>query len=527
VKRRLLLAFALAGCASAAPESAGVPPAPVRLGSTRFLQRDPIASLAFSPDGTRVAAGDVAGGVVLWDVASGEAIARLEGLDDVASAVAVSLDGTRVAAMTLAMRAVIWDAADGRTSVRIGAPDLGTPLHCGIAWTRAGSRLALVALKTLVADARDGSIVASWDHGNGVGWSVAFSPDGALLVDGGYGVRVVDPATGKTVTELADPAPRSSFNSLAGAVFVSDGARVVEAVIGNGVALRRDGDAPVRRLETAPGDVGVCAISADGSRFAVCANDGVVSVWDWAAGRAIARIRPPGVGVHAIAFSPDARRLATAGGEGRVRVWDAATGDEVVAAPCHAGAVLAVASSPDGVHVATAGRDGTVRLWDARTATEERVLLREIGPVHAVAFSADGRLVAAGGWERKVTVVDAATGDVRSVSPELTDDVRAIAFAADGKAAAVAAPVPTCPPGHTDRVTAAVLCDGGRTIVSASWDGTIRRWDAATGRETGRAEEPGIEFTALAVSPDGRTAWAGRSDGTVVGYPLSALSDRK
>jgi WD40 repeat protein len=520
VRRRLLLAFALAGCASATPEPPDVPAAAVRLGSPRFLQRDPIASLAFSTDGTRVAAGDVAGRVVLWDVAAGETVGRLEGLDDVASAVAVSSDGTRVAAMTLAMHAVVWDA-NGRECSRIVMPDMG-PMHCGIAWTRDGARLALGGVKTLVADARDGSTVATWDHT--VIWSVAFSPDGALLAEGGYRVRVVDPSTGKTVSELADPAPRSSFNSLAGAVFVTDGARVVEAVIGNGVALRRDGDAPVTRLEIASGDVGVCAISPDGSRFAVCTNDGVVSVWDWAEGHAIAHIRPPGVGVHAIAFSPDARLVATGGGEGRVRIWDAATGGEIAPAAGHAGPVLAVAVSPDGCRVATAGRDGTVRLWDARTAAEERVLMRAIGPVHAVAFSADGRLVAAGGWDRKVTVVDAATGEIRSVSAELTDDVRAIAFSAGGTATSVAAAPSKCPPGHTDRVTATATCDGGRTIVSASWDGTVRRWDAATGRETGRVEDADVEFTALALSPGGRTVWAGRSDGTVVGYPLDSLT---
>jgi WD40 repeat protein len=527
------LSIALAGCAATnsgagdvaadTGPAADAPAARLVLGSARFLQVDPIESLAWSVDGTAIAAGDLSGCVVSWDAGSGAPVRRFEGLDGAASAVAPSPDGARVAAMTQNQHAAVWDTADGNLMFRAGTTDAGGAQRCSAAWTRDGSHLALGAVRTLVVDGRDGGPVAQWDHG--VVWSLAFSPDGALLAEGGYGARVLDSATGKTVSELNDPTPRMSFNALTGAVHVSDRAVVVEAVLGSGVALRRDGaSGPVRRLEVADGDIGACAISPDGDRLALVGPDGTVRLWTWTGGREIARFRPSRGGVLAVAFSPDGLRVATGGGEGRVRIWDAATGAEIAPPPGHAGAVLAVAASSDGARVATAGSDGTVRLWDARTGREERVLLHEAGPVHAVAFSADGRLVAAGGWERKITVVEAATGTVRTVSPEQAEDVRAVAFAAEGNAEAVAPASRTCPQGHTDRVTAALPCDGGRSLVSASWDGTVRLWDLATGAEKGRIEDPGIEFTALAVGPGDRFVWAGRSDGTVIGYPWAELS---
>ncbi len=37
--------------------------------------------------------------------------------------------------------------------------------------------------------------------------------------------------------------------------------------------------------------------------------------------------------------------------------------------------------------------------------------------------------------------------------------------------------------GHTDNVSSVVFSPDGQTLVSGSWDGTIKLWDAATGAE--------------------------------------------
>jgi WD40 repeat protein len=42
------------------------------------------------------------------------------------------------------------------------------------------------------------------------------------------------------------------------------------------------------------------------------------------------------------------------------------------------------------------------------------------------------------------------------------------------------------PPGHTDTVENAAFSPDGKRIVSASDDGTLRLWDAATGHPIGQ-----------------------------------------
>jgi len=62
--------------------------------------------------------------------------------------------------------------------------------------------------------------------------------------------------------------------------------------------------------------------------------------------------------------------------------------------------------------------------------------------------------------------------------------------------------------GHGDRVTSVVYSPDGSRLISGSWDGTVRLWDVASGQQIGSFEH-GAEINTVAVSYDGSRIAAG------------------
>ena len=183
-----------------------------------------------------------------------------------------------------------------------------------------------------------------------------------------------------------------------------------------------------------------------------------------------------------VAIAPDGTWLASGGEDGTVRIWDPATGQQRAALTGHDGAVRAVAIAPDGTWLASAGEDGTVRIWDPATGRQQAaVLTGPDGAVRAVAIAPDGNWLASGGDDGQVRIWDPATGRQRSrprrprPGARLTRDRPGVQFAIAG---------------HDGVVSAVAIAPDGTWLASASYDGTVRIWDPATGQLRGQPHRP-------------------------------------
>jgi len=197
--------------------------------------------------------------------------------------------------------------------------------------------------------------------------------------------------------------------------------------------------------------------------------------------------------VLSVAFSPDGKTLASGQFYGSVQLWDVTTG-RPTGHPLngHLGplnSAYSVAFSPGGKTLASGGDDGTIRLWNVTNQEPITTLTGHTRPADSVAFSPGGKTLASGS-DTGILLWDVASD--RQISRPVT--------------------------GHTGplhSVNSVAFRPDGKTLASGGFDGTVRLWDVATGRQVGHSFTVRSSVVSLAFSLDGKTLAGGSADGPI------------
>jgi eukaryotic-like serine/threonine-protein kinase len=159
---------------------------------------DPAYALAWSPDGTRIAAGyGYGGGVAVLDEATGKVLLGYQGTFYHLFALAWSHDGTRIVSGGGELvhpqqggtqeqgGAEVWQATTGDTLVTFG-DTLGFPIVYGLAWSPDSKRVAFGddAGAVQLGDPSTGTILFTYHGHTQTINSVAWSPDGRRIASG-------------------------------------------------------------------------------------------------------------------------------------------------------------------------------------------------------------------------------------------------------------------------------------------------------------------------------------------------------
>jgi WD40 repeat protein/tetratricopeptide (TPR) repeat protein len=341
------------------------------------------------------------------------------------NAVVWSPDGKHIASASADQTVQVWDATDGsHASVYRGHT---LPVEA-LAWSPDNKRIVSASADQTVQvwDAADGSHVFTYGgHSNQWVDAVAWSPDGTCIVSAGSDHTV----------------------------------QVWDAADGGHVYTYRGHDERVEALAWSP----------DSKRIASADSNGVAQVWGTMNGGNVLVYNEHDSTIRAIAWSPDGKRIASAG-DGTVQVWDATTGEHLCTYRRHLPyEVVAVTWSPDGKYIASGARDGTVHIWAAADERHIYTYRGHFDHVQAVAWSADGACIASCSRDKTVQVWAA-------------EGIRALAASNAKKMVRPSPGALLCTyHGHAQKITAVQWSPHGKRIASASMDGTVQVWDAATG----------------------------------------------
>ena len=152
------------------------------LGRTLSGHTDSVSSVVFSPDGTRLASGSDDQTVKLWDVRRGERAAHPQRPHRSVSSVAFSPDGTRLASGSWDQTVKLWDVAAASWGTPSAATLVRSPRWPSARMARGWPRA--VGPDREAVDYRSGELGRTLSGHTDKVSSVVFSPDGTRLASG-------------------------------------------------------------------------------------------------------------------------------------------------------------------------------------------------------------------------------------------------------------------------------------------------------------------------------------------------------
>jgi len=363
-------------------------------GAELYTMQTGAAAIAFSPDGRSLVTGTSGGGVSLWSE-DGALVRHFAGHQSPINSLAFSPDG----------RQIVSGDDDGVRFWDINGYEVASALlPSALSFVRFSSS-GDVLFATRDELGRLSPTSSTMSTRVGVSGEVrGLSPDeqrAVVLNDSTIGIW--DLGRGGMASTDLDPYLLSSYREV---FFAPDGESFLlySPEVGTTVQIR-DGYTAALLREFGPTDGGQFALSPDGSRLAqagrppgAMADSPYVTLWDVASGTSAGQLSAGELGISTIAFSPDGSLLAGVLSDSSIVLWRLETGEIAYKLAGYFDNAGALAISSDNrllLSSGSSGDDSIIRVWDLSAGVQLRSFAGGNHFASHVAFSPDSRLVVA------------------------------------------------------------------------------------------------------------------------------------
>ncbi|KAJ7707021.1 mycorrhiza-induced WD40-repeat domain protein [Mycena olivaceomarginata] len=330
-------------------------------------------SVAFSPDGTRIACGLEHQRIRIWNITTGEMEREITGHSGGVVSVAFSPDGSHIASGSYNNPVRIWNIRTGEME------------------------------RELVGHSQVNS--------------VAFSPDGAHIASGSYDklVRIWNAQTAELDHELS-----GHYQLVQSVAFSPDGTHIASGSDDTTVCIWKvETGETERKLTGHLSRVRSVAFSPDGTRIASGSSDKTIRIWDVGTGELDHQLLGHADEVNSVGFSPDGTHIASGSDDKTVRIWNVKTGEIERELLGHSTWVRSVTFSPYGACISSGSYDKTVRIWNVETGEQEQEVV-DSEWAWSVAFTLDGTRITSSSYKGTIKIWNVNTGELEEVTDIVT-----------------------------------------------------------------------------------------------------------
>jgi WD40 repeat protein len=433
-------------------------------------------SVAFSPDGQSLISGSEDTTLKLWDLQTGACRQTFSGHSHRIWSVAFSPNGQTVASGSEDCTIKLWPIC----------PEPLQPTHCcqtligHTNWVRA---IAFSPTEAAIASASSDTTVKIWHlasgdcrhtltHHSSCVWAIDYSPDGQTIASSSnHSIKLSNVATGECL---------QSFQGHT-----------------NGIRAVR--------------------FSPDGQQLASGSEDQTIRLWNVTTGECSRILRGHQNWVRSLTFHPQAPIFASASGDNTIKLWHSTTGQCQKTLQGYLNRVWAVAYHPAGQTLASCSDDHALRLWHLGSGSEPQILRQHTHPLRAIAYSRDGQRLAIAGGDHKIHLLNSQTGDCLQTFSGHSDWIWSVAWSPDQQWLASGSSDCTVKiwslatgqceqtlQGHGDRIWSVAYSPDGQRLASGSEDHTLKLWDCDTGTCLQTLAGDANWVWTVAFSPDGK-----------------------